>query len=91
MIKRYIPYKWISKEVALYVFLELDGVNSRELLERCYNRGVSFTPGDTFFVDQKGYNTLRLGFSRLSKVEIEIGIKVIGEEVKELLNKSINK
>lgn len=91
MIKRYIPYKWISKEVALYVFLELDGVNSRELLERCYKRGISFTPGDTFFVDQKGYNTLRLGFSRLSKLEIEIGIKVIGEEVKELLNKPINK
>lgn len=85
MIKKHIPYKWISKEVALYIFIKLDGINSRELLERCHKRGVVFTPGDIFYTNDKGSDTLRLGFSRLSIEEIKKGITIIGEEARNLI------
>lgn len=85
MIKKHIPYKWISKEVALYILIKLDKINSRELLERCHKRGVVFTPGDIFYTDDKGADTLRLGFSRLSIEEIKKGITIIGEEARNLI------
>ena len=52
------------------------------MLERCYKREVIFTPGDIFYTDDGGNDTIRLGFSRLSVEDIEKGIKVIGDEVR---------
>ena len=39
---------------------------------------------DLFYIDNKGKNTLRLGLSRLSDMDIEKGIKIIGETIDEL-------
>lgn len=41
-------------------------------------------PGDIFFTDNNGYDTLRLGLSRLSLEDIEKGIKIIGETIDEM-------
>ena len=41
-------------------------------------------PGDLFYIDNKGKNTLRLGLSRLSDMDIEKAIKIIGETIDEL-------
>lgn len=109
VIEKYIPKAEIWGEGGLHMFLKINGVDTRKLLKRCYDRGVLFMPGDLFYIDndiylekenriklKNGYalnhdesrekrDTLRLGFTRLSKEEIEIGIKVIGEEVGQLL------
>lgn len=82
LCKKYIPHKYILGDGGLYIFIKLDGINSRELLERCYKREVIFTPGDIFYTDDSGKDTLRLGFSRVSAEDIEKGIKIIGEEAK---------
>lgn len=55
-------------------------------MERCYEKGVIFMPGDIFYVNEKGKDTLRLGFSRLSFEEIEKGIKIIGESINSFHN-----
>ena len=52
---------------------------TRELLEKCYEKNVIFTPGDIFTIDNTCKNALRLGLSRLTLKEIESGIKIIGE------------
>lgn len=83
-IEKYIPHSFVSGEGGLHIFIGIDNINARELLERCYEREVIFTPGDIFYVDNTGDNTLRLGFSRLSLENIEKGISIIGEEVKKL-------
>jgi len=84
--KEFIPCRKISGEGGLHIFVELEsGIDSRLVLERCYKRGVVFTPGDIFFTDNTCRNTLRLGFSRLSNEDIRKGIKIIGEVVRELL------
>lgn len=107
VIEKYIPSAEIWGEGGLHMFLKINGIDTRELLKRCYGRGVLFMPGDLFYIDNEVYleenivntkegliigeeskqkrDTLRLGFTRLSKEDIERGIKVIGEEVEDLL------
>ena len=82
-INKYINPTFIYGEGGLHIYIGIAGVNSRELLKRCYEKNVIFTPGDIFTVDNTGENTLRLGLSRLSLEEIENGIKIIGKCLKE--------
>lgn len=80
--KKYIPFNKLFGEGGLHIFIELNNIKSREVLEKCYENGIIFTPGDIFYTDNRGYNTLRLGFSRVSKEDIEKGFKIIGEVIK---------
>ena len=47
-------------------------------------KGVIFTPGDIFSIDDRCKSTLRLGLSRLNLNQIEEGIKIIGEVKKKI-------
>ena len=85
-VKKYIPNEYILGEGGLHIFIKLNNINSRELLEKCYDKGVIFMPGDIFYVDKKGKDTLRLGFSRLTFEEIKKGIKIISEEIRSFSN-----
>lgn len=78
-IKKYINPTFIWGEGGLHIYIGIDGVNIRELLQKCYEKNVIFTPGDIFTVDNTGKDTLRLGLSRLSIKQIEDGIKIIGQ------------
>ncbi|OPJ62410.1 PLP-dependent aminotransferase family protein [Clostridium oryzae] len=80
LIKKYLPWEYISGEGGLYVFIKLKNIDSHKLLENCYKRGVLFMPGDVFYVENPAKNALRLSFSRNSYEELEKGIKIIGEE-----------
>lgn len=81
--KQFIPFKRITGDGGLHIFIELeDHIDSRKLLEKCYQRGVVFIPGNVFHTDSSGNHTLRLGFSRLNEREIIQGIKIIGETLK---------
>ena len=89
-MNKYIQPTFLWGEGGLHIYIGLEGVDSRELLKKCYEKGIIFTPGDIFSVDDSGNNTLRLGLSRLSLREIEEGIKVIGT-IKKELNESVTK
>lgn len=84
-VDKYIPTEYILGDGGLHIFLKLKNINTRELLNKCLEKKVIFMPGDIFYLDGKGYDTLRLGFSRLSFNDIEKGIKIIGESIKELV------
>ncbi len=83
-VKKYIPNDYVLGEGGLHIFIKLKNIDSRKLLNICYEKGVIFMPGDIFYTDDKGKDTLRLGISRLSLEDIEKGIKIIGDSVKEL-------
>lgn len=82
--KKYIKAKKIYGEGGLHIFIELNKLDARNLLDECYKNGVIFTPGDIFYVDNKGKNTFRLGIGRCSFEEIEKGFKIIGKMIKKL-------
>ncbi|NGM82595.1 PLP-dependent aminotransferase family protein [Paenibacillus sp. 7124] len=82
-----IPYSTLSGDGGLHLFMTFEeGFDTRELLAACSRRGVIFTPGDNFFTDGTGGNTLRLGFSRVADEDIRKGIAIIGEAAREMLN-----
>lgn len=80
-VEKYIPNEYILGDGGLHLFLKFKDINTRDLLNKCYEKGVIFMPGDIFYIDNEIDNTLRLGFSRLSLEEIEQGIKIIGESI----------
>ena len=71
----------------MHVYVAIEGIDSRELLQKCYERKVIFAPGDIFYINNKKSDTLRLGLSRITMEEIEEGIKIISECVNEIKNK----
>ncbi len=81
--KQLIPFKRLTGDGGLHLFIELENnIDARKLLEKCYQNGVVFSPGDVFYTDSSGKHTLRLGFSRLKESEIIEGIKIIGDTIK---------
>lgn len=83
-IKKYIPCKYIYGEGGTYLFVKLEGINSKEVLRKCYYKDVIFTLGDIFYVDGNGQDTFRLGIARNSKIDIEKGFKIIGDVIKSM-------
>ena len=84
-VEKYIDCEHILGDGGLHLFLIFKNLNTRKLLDECYKKDVIFMPGDLFYIDDRGENTLRLGLSRLSEEQIEKGIKIIGETIKENL------
>ncbi|HEY5525585.1 MAG TPA: PLP-dependent aminotransferase family protein [Clostridium sp.] len=83
-INKYIDYEYVTGEGGLHVFIKLkNSIDSRDLLEICYKRGVVFMPGDVFYDKEKGEDTLRIGFGRVRDEDIKKVIKIIGESLKE--------
>jgi 2-aminoadipate transaminase len=65
----------------LWVTLPLDR-DAKELLLRCIEHNVAFVPGQEFFPDGSGRNTMRMNFSNASPENIEEGIKRMGGVLK---------
>ena len=83
-VEKYINCEHILGDGGLHLFLIFKDLNARKLLDECYKKDVIFMPGDLFYIDDRGENTLRLGLSRLSEEDIEKGIKIIGETIEEI-------
>ena len=83
-VNKYIDCEYVLGDGGLHLFLKLKDIDTRHLLERCYEKGVIFMPGDVFYIDEDQKNFLRLGFSRLEKHEIKKGIKIIGQTILEM-------
>jgi DNA-binding transcriptional MocR family regulator len=84
-IEKYIDCEYFTGEGGLHVYIRLkNSLSARKLLDACYKRGVLFMPGDIFFEDGKGEDSLRIGFGRVNDEDIVKGIKIIGEEIRKL-------
>lgn len=83
-----IPHRQIWGEGGLHIFVELElGIDARQVLADCYRQGVLFMPGDLFYTDGGGTNTLRLGIGRVTEEEMAKGFKIIGEVISTLEGK----
>lgn len=64
----------------MFLWAEMpESVSSMELLTLAVQRKVAFVPGDAFFVDGAGGNTLRLNFSNSDPERIREGVLRLGE------------
>ncbi len=71
---------WNRPRGGMFLWVTLpEGWDAKELLLRCIERNVAFVPGQEFFPDGTGRNTMRMNFSNASPENIEEGIKRMGE------------
>ncbi|WP_354625588.1 hypothetical protein [Psychromonas sp. MME2] len=56
------------------------------LFDLAIKEKVAFVPGDPFYVNKRGLNTLRLNFSSVAPDVIEEGIQRLGKVLHDLLD-----
>lgn len=87
-IKRYMPTKVLFDIPAggLFIWLRLpEKMYADELLPLACKEGVSFVPGNFFFIDNSdGREWLRLNFASQPVEDIEEGIKRLGKAIRQM-------
>jgi 2-aminoadipate transaminase len=81
-IKKYFPADVVcfNPKGGMFIWVTLpERMNSRDILEEAQKRKIVFVPGDIFYIDHGGRNTMRLNFSNSNDEEIEKGISILGE------------
>lgn len=75
---------WTHPQGGLFIWVTLpEGADTAKTIERAVERGVAFIPGVVFFANADRKNCLRLNFSNATDEQIETGIKLIGEVLRE--------
>ena len=74
----------------LFIFCTMpDGYDSTEVMQKALDKGVAFVPGVTTMIDTDAvYSTFRLNYSVSTFEQIEKGIKLLGEVLKETVGEA---
>lgn len=76
--------EWNRPNGGMFIWAKLpEYVNTREMFDKAVQKNVAYVVGDAFFVEDKGYNTMRINFTHSSEDEIKEGIEHLGEVIKE--------
>lgn len=78
MISEHFPeeIEFTKPEGGMFLWITLpEKISSLDLFEHAIKVNVAFVPGNPFYVNGGGNNTLRLNFSNSDEEQIEIGIK----------------
>lgn len=77
---------WTEPAGGFFTWVELpDGVDTRAMLEDAMANGVTYLPGSMFYEEGGPTNRLRLSYSYVPPEEIETGIALLAETVRERL------
>ncbi len=77
--------RWNRPAGGMFLWAELpEEWDSREVLRRCLDHNVAFVPGQEFFPDGSGKNTMRLNYSNAVPEKIGEGIRRMGGVLKEM-------
>jgi 2-aminoadipate transaminase len=82
MIRKYFPeeIQYTNPEGGMFIWLTLPlYMDANELLEEASKQKIAFVPGQTFFLNRKGHNTIRLNFTNSGETEMEEGISKLGK------------
>jgi 2-aminoadipate transaminase len=85
VMDRYFPasISWNRPSGGMFLWVTLPpDQDTKELLLRCIEHNVAFVPGQEFFPDSSGRNTMRMNFSNASPENIEEGIRRMGGVMK---------
>jgi 2-aminoadipate transaminase len=91
MIKKHFPeeVEFTEPEGGMFLWVTLpEGFSALRLFDLARKENVVFVPGNAFYVDGGGSNSLRLSFSNSDEDVIEKGIKRLAIVIKTLLARS---
>jgi 2-aminoadipate transaminase len=77
---------WTRPAGGMFIWVTLPAEDAERVLEGAMRRGVLFVPGSTFHVDRtggRGRNTLRLNFVSPTEDQIQQGIPLLAEAIRE--------
>lgn len=89
MIAEHFPaqIKYTNPDGGMFLWITLpEGMSALEMFELAIKEKVAFVPGNPFYVDGGGNNTLRLNFSNSDEEQIEEGIKRLAKIMETALN-----
>ena len=84
---------WSRPEGGFFIWLKVpDHLDTKEILADTVRKKVAFVPGTGFYADGRGRNAARLAFCTESRDNIEKGIKILSEIIKDKIRlyKSFN-
>jgi 2-aminoadipate transaminase len=87
-IERHFPdgIRHTKPEGGMFLWVTLpEGLSSLELFQMAIKDKVAFVPGQAFFIDGSGRNTLRLNYSSSDEARIEEGIKRLADAIRSLM------
>ena len=87
-LERHMPagVTWTRPRGGFFVWLTLPkGMKVESLREAAHARGVHFVPGTSFFAGSGGERNLRLAFSFVCPDEIERGVAVLAQIIREIM------
>ncbi len=91
-LDRYMPEgaDWTRPEGGMFVWVTLpEGMDGAALLARSVEtEKVAFVPGQAFFADRSGANTIRLSYSCANEAMIEEGIRRLGRLIGTALDRA---
>jgi 2-aminoadipate transaminase len=73
---------WTSPRGGFFLWIEMPGIDDRQLFGRALEEKVSFVLGSAFFVDGGGHQFARLAFSGITHEQIEQGIGRLAAAIK---------
>src|SRR5262249_7855421 len=77
--------RWSRPEGGLFVWVTLpEGAEAYELFLAARERGVVFSRGELFHAGGGGRDTMRLAYASASKEQIDAGIEILGNLIREL-------
>lgn len=76
---------YTEPEGGMFLWLTLpEGMAAMELFNQAIQFNVAFVPGEAFYIDGGGRDTLRLNFSNADEAQIQQGIHRLGEAIKKM-------
>lgn len=89
-LEKYFPdredIEWTHPEGGLFFWVTLpETMDAGDLFQQAVEENVAFVPGENFYVNDQGKNTMRLSFSATEPEKIEKGIKRLAKVVEESL------
>jgi 2-aminoadipate transaminase len=88
MIAKYFPaeVQYTKPEGGMFLWVTLPrNISAMELFEKALKEKVAFVPGEAFYTDGTGNNTLRLNFSNSDSEKISEGIKRLAQAIQQLI------
>ncbi|WP_341890563.1 PLP-dependent aminotransferase family protein [Variovorax sp. YR752] len=85
-LERHMPAgcRWNVPSGGMFFWVELpEGMDATALLPKAVERGMAYVPGAAFFADHAKANTLRLSFVTVPPQEIEHGVALLAQMLKE--------
>ncbi|BAI62231.1 putative aminotransferase [Methanocella paludicola SANAE] len=92
-IERYFPegIQYTKPEGGMFLWVTLpEALSSMKLFDMAIQDKVAFVPGQAFFIDGSGQNTLRLNYSSSDEARIEEGIRRLANSMNMLLEEKKN-